>query len=362
MTPPRSGRTASGVPQCIVPPNVLTRIARECEDKEVRRAARDSVLRTLQVDHSFRLARAETAAHSRWTAAPVTFGRQKGRPQRVVYDQDNRWDQTPGKPARNEGGPSSRDRAVDDVYDYIGATYDFYWNELRVDSLDNNGLVLEAGVHYGVEYNNAFWDGTRIFFGDGDGVLFRRLSSIDVVAHELTHAVTQFQAHGLTYSGQAGALNESISDVFGVLVKQRHLGGSLPEEDRWRVGSDIVGDALKPALRSLKDPRNDVNPFSSQPAHMRDFVTTPDDQGGVHINSGIPNHAFYLAATEIGGSAWDKPAKIWFRALLDPDLGPNATFIDFANLTLSHALRIFGTGSREEQAVRDAWDGVGIPV
>jgi len=163
-------------------------------------------------------------------------------------------------------------------------------------------------VHYGQNYDNAFWDNVRnMFFGDGDGqILTQTTAGIDVVGHELTHGVTQHEAN-LTYSGQSGALNESISDVFGIQVKQFALNQDVTQSD-WLIGADIVGPALKPALRSMKAPGT-ANPHDTQPADMDGYV-----QGGdVHTNSGIPNRAFYLAAIELGGNAYGDPGKIWYQ-------------------------------------------------
>ena len=164
-------------------------------------------------------------------------------------------------------------------------------------------------MHYGRGYDNAFWDGTQMVFGDGDGTVFNRFTiAVDVIGHELTHGVTEHTA-ALVYQGQSGALNESISDVFGSLVKQQALGQDAAAAD-WLIGAGLFTAQVKGvALRSMKapgtaydDPQLGKDP---QPATMADYVETTDDNGGVHLNSGIPNHAFYLAATAIGGHAWE---------------------------------------------------------
>src|SRR5262249_58048502 len=137
-------------------------------------------------------------------------------------------------------------------------------------------------VHYGRRYDNAFWDGAgHMFFGDGDGrILTQTTAGIDVVGHELTHGVTQHEAN-LAYTGQSGALNESISDVFGIQVKQMALDQTVETSD-WLIGADVVGPLLQPALRSMKSPGT-ANPHDDQPADMDGYV----DGGDVHINSGI---------------------------------------------------------------------------
>jgi Zn-dependent metalloprotease len=203
-----------------------------------------------------------------------------------------------------------------------------------------------------------------MIFGDGDGTVFVGFTkAIDVIGHELTHGVTQFTA-GLAYHDQAGALNESISDVFGSLVKQYAAKQKAKDAD-WLIGQGILGPEIHgEALRSMKapgtaydDPQLGQDP---QPDHMKSYKTMSRDNGGVHINSGIPNHAFYLLATALGGNAWDAPGKIWYRTL--PRLSTESQFQDFANLSFQAAGEIYGSGSQEQQAVRDAWGQVGINV
>src|SRR5262249_708616 len=152
--------------------------------------------------------------------------------------------QTPGNVVRAEGQPAVTDSAVNQAYDGLGATYNFYWTVFQRDSIDGQGMALFGLVHYGQNYDNAFWDNAaHMFFGDGDGTLLTQTTAgIDVMGHELTHGVTQHEAN-LTYSGQSGALNESISDVFGIQVKQMVLNLDVTQSD-WLIGADIVGDEL----------------------------------------------------------------------------------------------------------------------
>lgn len=203
-------------------------------------------------------------------------------------------------------------------------------------------------------------------FGDGDGDLFNRFTiALDVIGHELTHGVTENEAK-LAYLYQPGALNESISDVFGSLVKQYALGQTADQAD-WLIGKGLLtANVQGQALRSMAapgtaydDPRLGKDP---QPAHMRDFVETTGDNGGVHINSGIPNHAFYLVATKIGGKAWEKSGRIWYETLRDPRLRPNASFQAFARLTVANATRLYGHSSDEPKKVQEAWNEVGVSV
>jgi Zn-dependent metalloprotease len=195
-----------------------------------------------------------------------------------------------------------------------------------------------------------------MFFGDGDGqILTQTTAGIDVVGHELTHGVTQHEAN-LTYSGMSGALNESVSDVFGIQVKQFALNQTTAQSD-WLIGADIVGPALKPALRSMKAPGT-ANPHDSQPGTMDKYVPG----GDVHVNSGIPNRAFYVVATTLGGHTWDAAGPIWYATLVDHRLLPGATFTDFAKLTLANAQSRYGQTAKEVQAVQAGWDAVKVPL
>src|SRR5262249_13419300 len=206
--------------------------------------------------------------------------------------------------------------------------------------------------------DNAFWNGMQMVYGDGDGVLFQRFTkSLDVVGHELTHGVTQYEA-GLSYSGQSGALNESFSDVFGSLVKQWKMKQTAAQAD-WLIGAGLLARGVKgKALRSMAapgtaydDPNLGKDP---QPANMKDYYKGSDDNGGVHINSGIPNHAFYLVATTLGGNAWNRAGKIWYDTLIN-QLRPNSSFTDAANATIASASKLFGARGDEISAVKSAW-------
>jgi Zn-dependent metalloprotease len=253
---------------------------------------------------------------------------------------------------------------VNQAYDGTGATWTMFKECFGRDSIDGEGLPLHATVHYDRGYANAFWDGAQMVFGDGDGEIFGDFTaSIDVTGHELSHGVTQYTAE-LVYEGQSGALNESLSDVFGSLAKQHHLGQTAADAD-WLIGAGIFRPGVSgAALRSMKapgtaydDPRLGRDP---QPAHMSSFVETEDDHGGVHINSGIPNHAFYLLATALGGNAYETPGKIWYATLTSGSLTTTATFSEFAQATIAIATDLHGPDSPEVSAVTTAWTSVGV--
>ena len=335
----------------ILSPHMLEKIAENGTPDE-RRAA----LGTLALSERFRARRQLLAALPLLT--PV------GEKRRTVYDAHN-GTSLPGTRARSEGDPPSGDAAADEAYDGAGDTYDLYLDVYGRNSIDGLGMRLDSTVHYGSGYDNAFWNGTQMVYGDGDGKLFRRFTiSVDVIGHELTHGVTAHEAN-LDYQDQPGALNESISDVFGSLVKQRTLSQTASQAD-WLIGAGLFTPKVHgTALRSMKAPGtaydDPVLGKDPQPAHMKDYVQTADDDGGVHLNSGIPNRAFFLAADAIGGNAWEKAGKIWYVALRDR-LRRDSSFAEAARLTLAVAGSLFGAGGAEAKAVRAAWGGVGIEV
>jgi Zn-dependent metalloprotease len=260
--------------------------------------------------------------------------------------------------------PDPHDPAADEAYDGLGATWDLSARVYGRNSIDDHSLPLVGVVHYGVDYDNAFWDGHRMVFGDGDGTLFNRFTAaLEVIGHELTHGVIGAEL-GLDYMGQSGALNESISDVFGALVKQHHLGQRAEEAD-WLIGAGLLRSSVQGvALRSMKAPGtaydDPVLGQDPQPAHMDGYVTTNADNGGVHTNSGIPNHAFYLLASALGGHAWERAGWIWYDALHDARVRPGAHFATFAQATVRSAMHRFGAGTEEVRAVVAAWDRVGV--
>lgn len=338
--------------QCIVPPHILMEIAKKGKPKQ-----KACALETLAMSERFR---GQREAIGGLQAAVVPTGER----QRTIYDAKNGTN-LPGVQVRSEGAASTGDTAVDEAYDGAGATYDLFYEIYERNSIDDRGMRLDSTVHYGMNYDNAFWNGNQMVYGDGDGDLFNRFTiAIDVIGHELTHGITQYEAN-LTYRDQPGALNESFSDVFGTMVKQRALNHQASEAD-WLIGeglftSNVNGDAL----RSMKAPGTAYNDpvigKDPQPAHMRDYAKVSYDNGGVHINSGIPNHAFYLVATEIGGYAWEKAGMIWYIVLRDR-LSSRAQFQDAANMTYQVAAELYGNGSTEQQAVKNGWNGVGISV
>lgn len=346
---------------CILPPYMLREIA-----KNGTAAQRYMALRTIA---SAEQVRAQRRMMKEVTELMTPLAAAAGK-QRNVYDAKH-GSSLPGILARAEGAPPSGDLAVDEAYDGSGITYDLYFDKFGRNSLDNNGMPLNSTVHYQKGYDNAFWDGQRMVYGDGDEdllpeeAIFNRFTiAVDVIGHELTHGVVQFEAN-LAYWEQSGALNESFADVFGSLVKQYQKGQMAAEAD-WIIGEGLFTSNVNGfGLRSMKAPGTAYNdPLigkDPQPAHMNDYVTTVEDQGGVHINSGIPNRAFYVTAVEMGGYAWEKAGQIWYKTLTEK-LGQHPNFQTAANMTYEVAADLFQANSLEQKAVKTGWAEVGITV
>lgn len=341
-----------GCIQCIMPPHVYEHLLNS-KDPAIRDAALTNLLTTGRLSGERKV-------------MALGFAGAPGGAMRTIYDCRKQPSRSRAKVARTERSGPSKDATVNQAFDGLGQTRDFYKEIYRRNSIDDRGMRLEGFVHYDEMYNNAFWDGRCMVFGDGDGVLFTDFTkSLDVIGHELAHGVTEFTA-GLAYHNESGALNESVSDVFGSLVKQWTLKQSADQAD-WLIGAEIFTPKLKAdALRSMKAPGTAYdNPEMGkdpQPDHMDRYVKKPDTQrgdwGGVHINSGIPNKAFYLTAVGIGGNAWEAPGHIWYEALLASNA--NTNFRQFAETTVLKAAQLYS--SKEAGAVSQAWARVGLAV
>ena len=276
---------------CILPPDVLKQIAKNGTAEQ-----RDFALQALDIDHTLRTMRLTFSLLGGLKIAGEAAALKPVQKQRTIYDA-KQTQNLPGQLVRSEGQPDVADVSVNEAYNGLGDTFDFYFKAYHRNSIDNAGLPLQATVHYGQQYDNAFWNGQQMVFGDGDGTIFNRFTiSLDVIGHELTHGVTGSEAN-LTYQGQPGALNESISDCFGSCVKQYKLNQTADKAD-WLIGAGLLAPGIKGvALRSMKAPGtaydDPVLGKDSQPGDMAHYVQTSEDNGGVHTNSGIPNRAFY---------------------------------------------------------------------
>src|SRR5215207_7323170 len=341
----------SGI-NCFIPPHILKNIATKGTESQKILA-----IDTLKISAQMR---GQRNALADFTAA--TFRVVAGGKDRIVYDAKN-GSSLPGTIARREGEAATADVTVNEAFDGSGVTYDLFNDVYQRNSIDGSGMRLDSTVHYRQGYDNAFWDGEQMVYGDGDEdqpvserLFYRFTIAIDIIGHELTHGVTQFEAK-LQYFQQSGALNESMSDVFGSLVKQYQLQQIASEAD-WVIGAGLLTENVNGVgIRSMKAPGtaydDPVLGKDPQPAHMKDYVNTLSDNGGVHINSGIPNFAFYNIAMELGGFAWERAGQIWYVTLRDK-LDANSKFQDCANMTYQTAAELFGLGALSNRLFKRA--------
>jgi len=254
----------------------------------------------------------------------------------------------------NSAADSGWDTAGVSAMVNIKTTYDYYKNTFGRRGIDDADKNYMAVVHLENNYNNAFWNGTFVVFGDGDNRTFSNLAAaLDITAHEIQHGVTQFSAD-LKYENQSGALNEAYSDVFACMV----------DED-WLVGEDCTV-ASPGYLRNLADPSKGL---SALPATMSDYRNLPNteegDWGGVHINMSIPSRAGYLMAEGLDDAGLGqsigraKTAQIWYRALTTY-LSAYSQFADGRRSMIQAAEDLYGSGSAEVAAVQAAWDAVEV--
>jgi Zn-dependent metalloprotease len=346
-----------------IPPYVIDQLARD-EREDVRSA----VLATAHQANASRTRRTAQEASMEQVAASAGLVGVTAEPAptgtsaRAVFDCQTQWE-LQIELVRREGDDPIKDDDANSAYDLVGVTRDFLKTKYGRNSIDNLGLDLNLNVHFGVKYMNAFWDGEQMVFGDGDGSLFTGFArSLDVIAHELGHGVTQYTAN-LNYEGQSGALNEHFSDVLGTVVTQVSAG-QTPETADWLIGDEIMGPTLQgEALRSMRSPGtaydNPLMRTDPQPAHMAHYYAGDADNRGVHINSGIPNRAFYLVASELGDTL--AAGRLWYLGL--QRLTPTADFVTAAEVLADTARamtkqRLLPKGAA--QIVRSAFSEVGI--
>jgi hypothetical protein len=323
-----------------VPPYLLRRIADSAP------VAADCCITTLSLDEGFRARRtalreaSPSSAAAAWTVHTAANGTT-----------------LPGTPVRSTGQPETGDEAVDEAAYGVEGSLALFAEVYGRASFDGAGAPVIVTVHYGRDYVNAFWDGTQLVFGDGDRRVFDRFTKpVDVLGHEFSHGVVQHTA-GLVYQGQSGALNESVADVFAASLKQRLLA-QTPAQADWLIGEGLFLPGVDArALRDMAAPGtaydDPVLGRDPQVGHMDDYVETADDNGGVHLNSGIPNRAFQLAATAIGGNTWAGAGAVWYAALTGGAVRPETDFEGFAAATVSAA-------GEHADAVAGAWAEVGV--
>jgi len=278
---------------------------------------------------------------------------------REVYSANNKQS-LPGTLARKEGGAVVNDQSVNQAYDNSGTCYEFYKNSFNRDSIDGKGRKLSSTVHYAVSYNNAFWDGTQMVYGDGDGVVFSDFAGdLSVVCHELTHAVVSYSAN-LRYQGESGALNEAMADIMGASSTVYKAGGIGP--NTWHIGHDCYLEGV--ALRYMDNPILDDASYDWYPTRYKGSA----DNGGVHWNSGIANLAYVLMVQ--GGVHPQQKSTNWveeigisqaqqiFYTALTQYMTQTTTFAGARAATETAAKTLFGVTA--EQSVSGAWEAVGV--
>ncbi|MGH3726625.1 MAG: M4 family metallopeptidase [Mycobacterium sp.] len=340
----------------IIPRDVLLRLA---DDDNIADSSRTALAATAAAESAWRILR---DAHSEATQAGLlarsdAFAVAKAlavAPDTPVFDCKHTTS-LPGLPVSTPA--SSTDATAKRAYEETAAVADFYRECFGRNSVDDAGMTLVSSIHYDVDYSNAFWNGSQMTYGDGDGDIFVDFTtSNDVIGHELTHGVTQYTA-GLLYENEAGGLNESMSDVFGSMFRQWRAEQTVDQAD-WLIGKDIMGPRAiskgYTCLRDLADPgaRHCLSP---QPFLYRDYRPGSDP----HESSGIPNHAFYLAATKHGSYSWEAVGSVWYQALTSPKARKNMKMKAFANLTREISAASTDGGAAHT-AIDDAWTAVGL--
>jgi Zn-dependent metalloprotease len=336
----------------IVPPHVLRAHSRDPGlDARVRAKLQETFVETTRLKQ-VREASRVGAMLQKGAMAPEALAAPAIAQQRL-FDCEHR-PSLPGAPVSNPA--ASADAAIKKVFEVTGKVAEFYKTVLQRNSVDNQGFDLVSSVHYRVNFDNAFWNGQQMVYGDGDGQLFNEFyNSPDVIGHELTHGVTQNES-GLRYEGESGALNESISDVFGAVFNQWYNDWPASNTDGWLIGAGIIAGPArekgKTCLRDMVAPAAD-HCLSPQPDSYDNF----DPAADVHENSGIPNRAFALFARAVGGNSWDPAISVWYRACTSRQLSSTASIADFARLTIDVA-----ASNNLDAQVQQAWQTVGVPL
>jgi Zn-dependent metalloprotease len=320
--------------------------------QELKKEGYDIEMPNVQMDKSIRMRRQSLMLMDRSLLAAVP-----GTSARHVFDSKNTGS-TRLQAAREEGAVAVADVDANAAYDNGGLVRDYFKTVLGWNSIDNNSMDLIFNIHYMVKYNNAFWDGEQMTFGDGDGVNFINfVRALDVTGHELTHGIVQYTAN-LEYKGQSGALNEHFADVFGTAVKQ-WAAKETEKTANWLMGEICMTGRFKgKAIRSMKAPGDATVVLSAQPDHMSKIFKGTADNGGVHVNSGIPNYAFYLVSMDISTQS---AAKLWFAAL--QLLGPKSKFPDLYKALTRAAKKMMADKtipSTSQDSVDKAFKKVGI--
>lgn len=337
----------------IIPNDVLKRLAKDQKlNAAQRKAAADTAklsaeLRTLRDQQNLLTGMARGMALATNIVAAT--------PKVTVYD-CNHTHSLPGTPVPSPG--SSSDATAKRAFRETTQVARFYKRVFGRNSIDDAGMGLLSSIHYGVKFNNAMWNGSQMLYGDGDASIFVDFTNgNDVIGHELTHGVTQHTL-GLGYSGDAGGLNESLSDCFGSMFRQWEARQTVANAD-WLIGSDIMGPTAKArgftCLRNMANPA-DTHALAPQPTHYSQLTPTMDP----HYTSGPPNLAFCTAAKAAGGYSWKTVGPVWYEAMVTMGPQPNLKMRPFATTTRRIAVHKYGAGSKIANAVDGGWKAVGL--
>ena len=353
------GETMDDFDGCVcfaIPPKMFSRLVAASQGKAHGHHLHSTHLRSLRYEGQ---------------RAPAATARAR-KARRSVYDVAG-GDLLPGRLVRREDGRPASDHAANHAFENAGIALAFLRDVFGRNSIDGRGMAIVSTIHYGQGFQNAMWTGRQMVYGDGDDMIGGFTGALDIIAHELAHGVTQhlipkglgvarvpagerhFKEQKYTLKGEAGALNESFSDILGSLVKQWHAREDVKQAD-WLIGEKVLAPMFGRAIRSLKSPGNRRLTWAEddQVKHVKDMREGLD----AHDASGIPNHAFYQVAMKLGGHAWECAGPIWFDAY--SRLGPKATFADAAAATLAAAEAFHGDRSPEVRAVQAGWRKVGV--
>ena len=336
----------------IVPKSVLEKLAK---DGSLSDGVRGAFRATMRIDDAFRKVRDEARNFATEVRGPATLVAKLAASASVfVYDL-NHTQSLPGLPVPNPG--SSADPSVSHAFTTAQKVAEFYATAFGRNSVDGAGMSLLSSVHYSTKYNNAFWNGSQMVYGDGDGNIFVDFTKgNDVIGHELTHGVTQYTLQ-LRYQNQPGGLNESLSDCFGSMFRQWQAGQTAATAD-WLIGHEIMGPgAVSRGFTCLRDMANPAaaHCLSPQPTNFSQYQNGMDP----HESSGIPNLAFCTAAKAAGGKSWEGVGKAWYAAMTG-GASPSMRMKTFANRTRKTATAGFGAGSVVANAVDQGWSHVGL--
>jgi bacillolysin len=335
--------------------NILLKYNRTC-DADATATARD-LTGTERVIHTYQTDKYYLIDASR----PMFNARQSQIPNQltgaiVTYDYQNRYPANSSFNLISSSGNTWDPKAVSAQYN-ASVVYEYYRTVHNRNSLDDKGGSILSFINVadadGGGMDNAYWNGVGMYYGNGRSVFNPLVQALDVSGHEMTHGVVQATAD-LRYLGQSGALNESFADVFGCMI----------ERNNWKMGEDVVRQGIytSGAMRDLSDPHNGTSQGKEgwQPRTMKEYRklpnTTAGDNGGVHVNNGIPNYAFYLFANAVGK---EKAEQVYYLTLTDY-LSASSQFADMRIAARLACVDLFGEDSPEEKAVTAAFDSVGI--